>query len=60
MTSVSDSASSCALAAEVDSFREALLVGGLGVALDFLNTRTGYRFTFVYKSEPGFARRARA
>ncbi len=55
MTSVS--ASSRVLAAEVDSFRDVLLVGGLGVALDFLNTRTGYRFTFVYKSEPGFARR---
>lgn len=55
MTSVS--ASSRVLAAEVESFRDVLLVGGLGVALDFLNTRTGYRFTFVYKSEPGFARR---
>lgn len=34
-----------------------MLVGGLGAALDFLNTRTGYRFTFIYKAEPGFARR---
>lgn len=33
------------------------MVGGLGAALDFLNTRTDYRFTFIYKSEPGFARR---
>jgi hypothetical protein len=33
------------------------MVGGLGAALDFLNTRTGYRFTFIYKSEPPFARR---
>ncbi len=46
-----------AWAAEVDAFTEVLLVGGLGAALDFLNTRTDYRFTFVYKSEPPFARR---
>jgi hypothetical protein len=51
------SASTAALTAEVDSFQEALLVGGLGAALDFLNTRTDYRFTFIYKSEPSFARR---
>ncbi|MDP1565556.1 MAG: hypothetical protein Q8L91_04740 [Polaromonas sp.] len=51
------SASSPAWAAEVDSFSEVLLVGGLGAALDFLNTRTDYRFTFIYKSEPPFARR---
>lgn len=50
-------ASSPEWAAEVDSFAEALLVGGLGAALDFLNTRTDYRFTFIYKSEPPFARR---
>ncbi|MDP3607390.1 MAG: hypothetical protein Q8R59_16795 [Polaromonas sp.] len=50
-------APSPALAAEVDSFKEVLLVGGLGAALDFLNTRTDYRFTFIYKSEPPFARR---
>jgi hypothetical protein len=55
MTSVS--ASSPAGAAELDAFSEVLLVGGLGAALDFLNTRTDYRFTFVYKSEPSFARR---
>ena len=46
-----------AWAAEADSFNEVLLVGGLGAALDFLNTRTDYRFTFIYKSEPPFARR---
>ncbi|GAB3476399.1 hypothetical protein [Polaromonas eurypsychrophila] len=55
MTSVS--ASSPALAVEVDSFSKVLLVGGLGVALDFLNTRTGYRFTFIYKCELPHARR---
>lgn len=53
----SASAPSPAWAAEVDAFGEALLVGGLGAALDFLNTRTEYRFTFIYKSEPPFARR---
>jgi hypothetical protein len=53
----SDPASFPAWAAEVDAFSEVLLVGGLGAALDFLNTRTDYRFTFVYKSEPPFARR---
>ncbi|MFN3571587.1 MAG: hypothetical protein ACK4VX_14995 [Polaromonas sp.] len=53
----SDPASFPAWAAEADAFSEVLLVGGLGAALDFLNTRTDYRFTFVYKSEPPFARR---
>jgi hypothetical protein len=55
MTSVS--AAPPAGVAELDAFSEVLLVGGLGAALDFLNTRTDYRFTFIYKSEPPFARR---
>lgn len=57
MRSVSSSPPSCSFAAEIDAFKEVLLVGGLGAALDFLNARTAYRFTFVYKSEPPFARR---
>ncbi len=57
MTMTSVSASFPAGAAELDSFSEVLLVGGLGAALDFLNTRTDYRLTFIYKSEPPFARR---
>lgn len=55
MTSVP--ASFPARAAEADAFSEVLLVGGLGAALDFLNTRTDYRFTFIYRSELPFARR---
>lgn len=58
MTPVSASSFSASLfAAEVDAFEEVLLVGGLGAAVDFLNTRTDYRFTFIYKSELPFARR---
>lgn len=57
MRSVSSSPPSCSFAAEIDAFKEMLLVGGLGAALDFLNMRTAYRFTFIYKSEPPFARR---
>lgn len=57
MSSVLTSAPSSAFAAEIDSFKEVLFVGGLEAALDFLNTRTGYRFTFVYKYEPPHARR---
>ena len=57
MPSVSSSSPYAAFAAEIDSFKEVLLVGGLAAALDFLNTRTGYRFTFIYKSEPPHARR---
>ena len=43
--------------AEIDAFEETLVVGGVGAALDFLNTRTDYRFTFVYQYEPPSARR---
>jgi len=57
MPSVSSSSPSSAFAAEIDSFKEVLLVGGLEASLDFLNTRTDYRFTFIYKSEPPHARR---
>lgn len=57
MPSVSSSLPSCAFAAEIDAFNEVLLVGGLEAALDFLNTRTAYRFTFIYKSELPHARR---
>jgi hypothetical protein len=57
MIPVSASSPASAWAAEIDSFTDVLLVGGLGAALDFLNNRTAYRFTFVYKSEPPFARR---
>ncbi|MBA3592767.1 MAG: hypothetical protein H0W47_03075 [Polaromonas sp.] len=58
MTPVSASSfPASAFDAEIDAFKEVLLVGGLGAALDFLNTRTDYRFTFIYKSEPPFARR---
>jgi len=46
-----------AFSAEIDAFEETLGVGGLGVALDFLNTRTAYRFTFLYQYEPPSARR---
>ena len=42
---------------ETDAFCEVLRIGGLAAALDFLNERTGYRFTFIYKCEPPFARR---
>lgn len=42
---------------EVDAFCEVLRIGGLAVALDFLNERTGYRFTFIYKCELPYARR---
>lgn len=43
--------------AEIDAFEETLAVGGVVAALDFLNTRTDYRFTFLYKYEPPSARR---
>lgn len=43
--------------AEVDAFEETLAVGDVGAALDFLNTRTAYRFTFLYKYESPLARR---
>lgn len=42
---------------DIDAFEATLVVGGLGAALDFLNTRTAYRFTFLYKYEPPSARR---
>ena len=42
---------------EIDSFTEVLRSGGLVPALARLNARTLYRFSFVYKSEPPFARR---
>ncbi|MEO6017671.1 MAG: hypothetical protein ABIP46_10465 [Polaromonas sp.] len=38
-------------------FLETLSVGGLATALDFLNTRTSYRFTSVYKAELPSVRR---
>lgn len=43
--------------AEIQAFQDVLNIGDLGVALDFLNERTGYRFTVVYKSEPPLAKR---
>ncbi len=46
-----------ASAAEIGAFEETLGVGGVGAALDFLNTRTGYRFTFLYQCESPLARR---
>lgn len=57
MPSDSPIAPSFAFSAEFESFKEVLLVGGLEAALDFLNTRTAYRFTFIYKSELPQARR---
>lgn len=46
-----------AFSAEIDAFEETLGVGGVGAALDFLNTRTAYRFTFLYQYHPPSARR---
>lgn len=43
--------------ADIEMFTETLSVGGLGTALDFLNTRTAYRFTSIYKAEAPSARR---
>lgn len=42
---------------DIDAFVDVLRVGGLAVALDFLNVRTAYRFTFIYRFEPPNVRR---
>lgn len=46
-----------AFSPDIDAFVDVLDVGGLAVALDFLNARTAYRFTFIYGYEPPCARR---
>ncbi len=46
-----------ALSPEIDAFHAVLGKDGLAAALGFLNARSPYRFTFIYKSEPPLARR---
>ncbi len=46
-----------AFSPDIDAFVDVLGVGGLAAALDFLNVRTAYRFTFIYRFEPPCARR---